>query len=105
MEKNQAVGLVLISVLLIVYMTFFAPKEPPKPVQQKTTTTAGTSPATVSATPANIPDSVRAQALGEFGNVAVGTAVETQLENKNLRVTLSSKGGKVEEVLLKNYKT
>ncbi|MDQ4140104.1 MAG: membrane protein insertase YidC, partial [Bacteroidota bacterium] len=74
MEKNQAVGLVIISVLLIVYMTFFAPKEPPKTAQEKPTTTAGTSQATISATPATIPDSVRAQALGEFGSVAVGTA-------------------------------
>ncbi|PSR53318.1 membrane protein insertase YidC [Adhaeribacter arboris] len=105
MEKNQAVGLVIISVLLIVYMTFFAPKEPPKPVQEKPTTTAGASSTTIAATPANIPDSVRAQALGEFGTVAVGTAEEAHLENKNLRVTLSTKGGKVEEVLLKNYKT
>jgi len=105
MEKNQAVGLVIISVLLIVYMTFFAPKEPPKPVQEKPTATAGTGPTTVAATPENLPDSVRAKALGEFGAAAVGTAEESLLENKDLRITFSSKGGKVEEVLLKNYKT
>ncbi|QNF35160.1 membrane protein insertase YidC [Adhaeribacter swui] len=103
MEKNQAVGLVIISVLLIVYMTFFAPKEPPKPVQEKQTITSITS---SSVNPqVTIPDSVRAKTLGEFGSVAQGTAQESVLENQNLRITLNSKGGKVEEVLLKNYKT
>ncbi|RDC63472.1 membrane protein insertase YidC [Adhaeribacter pallidiroseus] len=104
MEKNQAVGLVIISVLLIVYMTFFAPKAPPKPAQEQQTTTASTNFSTI-ITPATIPDSVRAKTLGEFGALAQGTAQEVILENKNLRITLSNKGGKVDEVLLKNYKT
>lgn len=109
MEKNQAVGLFIISVLLIVYMTFFAPKEQPKPVTEKPTTAVTDSQSTVAPTPENLPDSVRnAQqqaALGEFSKAAVGTAESTVLENKNLRITFSSKGGKVDEVLLKNYKT
>ncbi len=104
MEKNQAVGLVIISVLLIVYMTFFAPKEPPKPVQEKQTSSANINSNTI-ITPAILPDSVRAKTLGEFGSLAQGIAQEVILENKNLRITMSSKGGKVEEVLLKNYKT
>lgn len=105
MEKNQAVGLVIISVLLIVYMTFFAPKEQPKPTPEKPTPAAGISQSTVAPAPANLPDSVRQAALGEFGNAAVGVAEEATLENKNLRVTFTSRGGKVNEVLLKNYKT
>ena len=104
MEKNQAVGLVIISVLLIVYMTFFAPKESPKPVQEKQTTAASTGSNTI-ITPATVPDSVRAKTLGEFGALAQGTAQDVILENKNLRITMSNKGGKVDEVLLKNYKT
>ncbi len=109
MEKNQAVGLVIISVLLIVYMTFFAPKEQPKPTNDKPTTSASTNPGTVAPTPQNIPDSVRqAQlqvTLGAFGAAAAGTVENTTLENKDLRITFTSRGGKVNEVLLKNYKT
>ena len=107
MDKNQAIGLVLISVMLIVYMTFFAPEPPKEPVQTKANPTA-----TVKPTPANAavqPDSVQLlqqqAALGAFGNAATGTAESTVLENENLRITLDSKGGRINEVILKKYKT
>lgn len=109
MEKNQAVGLVIISVLLIVYMTFFAPKEQPKPTTDKPTTSVNANQSAITAIPENLPDSVRATqlqaVLGEFSSAAIGEAENTVLENKNLRITLTNKGGKVDEVLLKNYKT
>src|SRR5690606_18412333 len=42
---------------------------------------------------------------GAFGAAATGEAATATLENQNIRVTFSTKGGQVEEVLLKNYKT
>ncbi|GEO06900.1 membrane protein insertase YidC [Adhaeribacter aerolatus] len=107
MDKNQAIGLVLISVMLIVYMTFFSPEKPKEQPKPKATPTATVKP---SQTPVSGPvDSVQqAQqraALGAFGNVATGTAQKKVLENQNLKITFDSKGGQVDEVLLKKYKT
>lgn len=105
MEKNQAIGLVIISVLLIVYMQFFAPQEPPQPTPNQPTTAAPANPSPIAPAPDNRPDSVRQSQLGAFGAAATGTATETTLENKHLRITLTNQGGKVNEVRLKNYQT
>jgi YidC/Oxa1 family membrane protein insertase len=108
MERNQAVGLFLISALLLVYMFFFSPKPDEKAQQAKTQTTASVTPASVRAADAPLDSAAMAQqkvALGSFGNAAIGTAQKVLLENENLKITFNSKGGAVEEVLLKNYKT
>src|SRR6187549_2701730 len=108
MDRNQAVGLFLISALLLVYMFFFSPKEEKKKAAQPTQTTAATSnQAATSVQPANAPLDSAAQArvaanLGTFGAAATGTAQTSVLENKNLKITFNTKGGAVDEVLLKN---
>jgi YidC/Oxa1 family membrane protein insertase len=108
MDRNQAIGLVLISVMLILYMTFFAP-EPVKEIPQtKGTPTASAQPDAVNPNPSQ-PDSLqmarRQLALGAFGKAATGTAEQAVLQNEKLKVTFNSRGGRVEEVLLKEYKT
>src|SRR4030095_1700818 len=98
MERNQAVGLFLISALLLVYMFFFSPKPDEKAQQAKTQTTTSSTPATVRAADALLDSAAMAQqkvALGSFGNAAVGTAQKVLLENENLKVTFTSKGGAV----------
>lgn len=111
MDKNSTIGMVIISVIIIVYMTWFAP-EPKK----ETPTIKGTPTATAPAAgqqpnnPASIqPDSLemaqRRQALGFFGNAASGTQQTTVLQNENIRVTLDNLGGRIDEVVLKKYKT
>jgi YidC/Oxa1 family membrane protein insertase len=108
MDRNQAIGLVLISVMLILYMTFFAPE----PVQEKTQT-KGTP--TASAQPeggspqGSQPDSIqlarRQMALGAFGKAAAGAPQTSVLQNEKVKITFDSRGGRVHEVLLKEYKT
>ncbi|SNR39662.1 membrane protein insertase YidC [Hymenobacter mucosus] len=100
MDRNSAIGLFLISALLIIYL-FFAPKPKPEPAAEKPKTTATTA-ATASAP---LDSAAATQALGSFGSAAVGTAQTTQLKNENITVTFSSKGGRVEAVRLNNYKT
>ncbi|WP_072144769.1 membrane protein insertase YidC [Hymenobacter sp. AT01-02] len=100
MDRNSAIGLFLISALLIIYL-FFAPKPKPEPAAEKPKTTAATA-ATASAP---LDSAAATQALGSFGSAAVGTAQTTQLKNENITVTFSSKGGRVEAVRLNNYKT
>lgn len=108
MDRNQAIGLVLISVMLIVYMTFFAPEPVQEVPQPKATPTASVQPDAASANGSQ-PDSLqlarRQMALGDFGAAAVGTPEVSVLENNKVKLTLDSRGGQVEEVILKEYKT
>ncbi|GAA3918000.1 membrane protein insertase YidC [Hymenobacter algoricola] len=107
MDKNQATGLFLISALLLVYLFFFAPKKPEdQPAAKATTTTAAAQPGVAPAAPAAPLDSATAaRTLGAFATAAQGTAQQVQLQNPNLTVTFSTKGGQIEAVRLNKYKT
>lgn len=108
MDRNQAIGLVLISVMLIVYMTFFAPEPVQETPQTKGTPAAGVQPDT-GAPKGTQPDSLqlarRQMALGAFGKAAAGTSQQTVLQNDKVKITFDSRGGRVKEVVLKEYKT
>ncbi len=94
MDKNSISGIVLIMAMLLGYQYFFAPKEP---IQTKKETVA-----------------VKPQSPAAKSNTAVAIVADSSiqvkeqlytLENENLRVTLSSFGGKLVSVQLKNYKS
>jgi YidC/Oxa1 family membrane protein insertase len=114
MDRNQLIGITLIFLLLFVYLQFFAPNPQPKQAMKDTaaqladTTKRATTAATPNA-PANPNDSLaREQYRRQYGDFAVAATGETRdvvLENKDLRLTLSTQGGTVKEVLLKKYKT
>jgi len=112
MDKNSTIGLILISVLLFAYFQFFAP-EPIKPTEVVKTeqVSAASKPnqASISAVKATIPDSVliaqSASMYGKFATGVVGVHQEIVLENKDLRITFSTKGGAIKGALLKNFKT
>ena len=116
MDRNQLIGIVLIMAMLVGYQ-LLVPKpvadpakkataqqtQPTKPVSsagQALSLTAGKS-------PANQPlDSVAAKArFGAFAAAATGTAQDIVLENKDMKITFSTEGGRVKEVILKDYKT
>ena len=93
------------SAMLLVYMFFFAPKveeeakNATKPAA--TTTVVRDSVATPTA-----PDSATmVRQLGAFAAAAQGTAQQAQLQNDNLTLTFTSKGGRIEAVRLNGYKT
>ena len=100
MDKNQATGLFLISALLLVYLFFFSPKKPDEKAAGKTPapTTAAAKPA---ATPAAVPALVPEAAL----DTTAGAAKDVTLDNPNLAITFSTRGGRVAAVRLKKYKT
>jgi len=100
MDKNQATGLFLISALLLVYLFFFSPKKPDEKAAGKTPalTTAAAKPA---ATPAAVPALVPEAAL----DTTAGAAKDVVLDNPNLAITFSTRGGRVAAVRLKKYKT
>ncbi|HAR20526.1 MAG TPA: membrane protein insertase YidC [Cytophagales bacterium] len=105
MDRNSTIGLVLISVLLFAYFAFFAP-EPQQTEQKTATTTAQTDVVKPQEkAPVALPDSVLQQQLGSLAPLANGQEKEYVLENKDLKITFSTKGGKVKTVLAKNYQT
>ncbi|WP_345161798.1 membrane protein insertase YidC [Nibribacter koreensis] len=106
MDRNSAIGLGLIAVIMLVYSMFFM-QEPtpatPAPKKTETQVAASTAPAT------QVNDSLvaaqRVAQLGEFSALATGQNQTITLENQVLKLTLGSQGGAVEQVELKNYKT
>ncbi len=120
MDRNQIIGLLLMMAFIAVYFTFFAPKPiPPQelsgqdstaqtPPQPSVSGEKDNHPIDLPETPANVPDSVRAQVqaleYGVFASGANGSAISNTLENAQLRLTFNSLGGLIEEVELKGYK-
>lgn len=107
MDRNQLIGILLILAMLVGYQ-FLVPK--PEPEQKKPAqTTKVTKPTTSSAiagTSTQPLDSAAARAqFGAFASAATGQERAIVLENKDVKLTFSTLGGRVKEVLLKNYKT
>ncbi|WP_162052439.1 membrane protein insertase YidC [Pontibacter pamirensis] len=106
MDRNQAIGFGLIAVLLLAYSFFFSS---PDPEQQAVVIQDTAKVEQLQQTAVVEDDSLvqarRASALGAFGAAATGEANTVSVENQNIQVTFNTKGGQVEEVLLKNYKS
>lgn len=106
-DRNQAIGLVLISAMLIAYFTFFSTPNTDTKKENATSEKIDSSSLVKKADKvAQTLDTIQLQKqYGNFASFATGTETEYTLENENLKIVLSSKGGKVKSVLLKNYKT
>jgi len=113
MDRNTFTGLFLIMIILAGSFYFLKPNEAEMkkaketerldslrkagvtPVQKDTTKTAAIANPTV--------DSLALK--GPFGTAITGTEANTVLENENLLITLSNKGGKITSVEVKGQKT
>lgn len=105
MDRNQAIGFGLIAILLLAYSFFFGSTEPTQQTVQETAKVEQLQTTTAPAEADSLVQARRTAALGSFGAAATGEESMTTLESNNIRVTFNTKGGQVEEVLLKNYKT
>jgi YidC/Oxa1 family membrane protein insertase len=94
----------LIAALLLVYFYWFSPT--PKPVAQNVEPTVRTEAKadTVRRVEA-LPDSVLAATYGDLSTAMKGEETTTLLENEDLKITFSNKGGLIREVELKKFKT
>jgi YidC/Oxa1 family membrane protein insertase len=113
MDKNTFTGFFLIMIIIAASVYFLKPSdsEIKKEIAKKhqdSLKRAGIKPAPLTA--ANT-DTVKAAKVdtallkSPFGATTVGTQKLVTLENKNLRVKLSNKGGRIYSVELKEYKT
>ncbi len=110
MDKNQYIGLILMFGLLAVYFMFFSPDPP---VVEDTTTEqvqTQTTPIDTVRTPAiqSVSDEERLQLdslkYGTFSFATNQTETESILENEDLKITFTNLGGRIKDVVLKNYK-
>ncbi|MEP2772638.1 MAG: membrane protein insertase YidC [Fulvivirga sp.] len=114
MDRNQATGLILIALMVILYFQFFAPETPKPEETPEVAQTESTSPEQSSptiddeTTKSVVNDSVLSEELrqqyGVFAAGASGSESKTTLENDKLSITFSNKGGFPENVVLKRFK-
>lgn len=109
MDRNSAIGLTLIAVLLLVYFNYFSPTPPPVTESSEVTSMDSSAQAVISdtvrlETPV-VSDSLLNQQYGSLGAYMTGTERSITVENNQLSVTLSNKGGIFKQVELKKFKT
>ena len=108
MDKNQIIGISLITVLMLGYFGFMSTQTPETPVATPPAITQTIQKDTAAAHSEQADTALKAQNQREYGDFAAamtGEAKEYKLENKDVVVTLSTKGGTIKSVLLKNYST
>lgn len=113
MDKNQAIGLLLSGLLLVVYFYFFAPQagqevtqtEEPAAQEQVAQEPARQQSPTVAPTAED--DSVQQlrnrERYGVFAGASQGEARQVRVENQDMVLTINTQGGTLDRVMLKNY--
>ncbi len=107
MDRNSAIGLTLIAVLLLVYFNFLAPTPTPEtaqPAQVTSPAIEGSSVKIDSLTQFSKIDSTVIYQYGTLSSFLSGNEESTTIENNDVRISLSNKGF-IKDVQLKNFKT
>jgi YidC/Oxa1 family membrane protein insertase len=119
MDRNSIIGLVLIGILIIGYSIYTRPTQEEIDKYRKQQDSVASLEKTVSKDPvaATVKDTtvspvsdslLREQAKAQFGTFATSASGKEELytmENELIKVTISTKGGKIVNVQLKEYKT
>ena len=119
MDKNQVTGLVLISLLLLVYFYFFAPKPPKQPPAQPQVETVQPEadsvakqqqviqepPVQIQSDIIESVDTIQNEPTGPLASMLTGKEEEILIENDVAKFTFSTLGGSLSSVELKNFKT
>ncbi|AFM04925.1 membrane protein insertase, YidC/Oxa1 family, N-terminal domain protein [Bernardetia litoralis DSM 6794] len=109
MDKNQTIGLVLMSALLIAYMFFFSPSQEEQQEKQRTEqiqdSTRIAQEALAATQNGQNSESSQPIELDSATKALIADAKEIVLENDNIKVALSSLGAEILNVELKNYET
>jgi YidC/Oxa1 family membrane protein insertase len=110
MDRNQFIGLIVMLVFITVYFQFFAPE--PIPIEEssnKTEVNSDTTTSSISTQPETILSDSAMTRLNEmkygvFSPRAKGIAKEIEVENDDLKLKFSTKGGLLTYVELKEFK-
>lgn len=105
MDRNSAIGLTLIAVMLLAYFYWFSSS--PTPAEPAPVTESVQAP--VDSTTTNeapvVADSVLAQQYGDAATLMKGTEAVEAIETEDVKISFSSKGGVIKELELKHFKT
>jgi YidC/Oxa1 family membrane protein insertase len=110
MDKNQVTGLVLISLLLFIYIYFFAPKPSQVPEVQESAESidsisqAGTIKDNFSQISAKN-DSIASGQTGDYAKLFSGTEKEIRVSTRDVVYIFSTRGGSIKDVMLNDYLT
>lgn len=99
MDRNSAIGLTLIAVLLWVYFTWFAPQPTPAPEASPVPAAADSLRSSTNVTPQQPADTTLLTAAPMMAEEL------TRIETEDMVLTFTNKGGILREVELKKYKT
>ena len=114
MDKNQITGLVLISLLLFIYIYYFAPKQAPKTPQKnqssqteqvQDTLRSSVQTRSIASDSGRPADTLRTPVTGEYSSALTGESKNITIENQDAVFTFSTEGGRIREVRLKKYHT
>ncbi|MFP4096654.1 MAG: membrane protein insertase YidC [Cyclobacteriaceae bacterium] len=114
MDKNQAIGLLLSGLLLVIYFQFFAPEATP-PVEDNPQEEQNEQPPSAQQSindadeiPFEEADSLRLtqdrQKFGVFAPAARGESQMVEVETEDLLMNIDTRGGTIRQVVLKDYK-
>jgi YidC/Oxa1 family membrane protein insertase len=109
MDRNQIIGMALITSMFVVYMYFFKPDIPLQDEKIQDTSISVASDQTQNSNQSVELDSIQKEAnklrLGSLSSAVEGSEELFVIENEDIQVTFSNKGGKISKVLLKQYLT
>ena len=116
-NKNAMIGMVLILLILLGWNMFTAPSQAELDLKKRADDSIAhvqrindslQKAAPVSQLPPSVNDSFKqvqlANEMGQFSALAVGTEQMSVLENEDIKVTFTNKGGRIQSVLLKKFK-
>ncbi len=123
MEKNNLIGITIIFILFYVWVRYNAPTEAEMQAMQATQDSIAmvqahadsiarlggvvADPIIVASGDSTVVDSIMAvrrnQKFGSFADQANGTEQTSVLENDQFKITFTNKGGRIKQVLLKDY--
>ncbi len=103
MDKNQTIGIVLISVMLLIYLAFF--NETPKPTQKPVTPQQQQKVENQTVKPIIETVKNNIDSNNVFAAANKGTAEDIILENTKVKLVFSTLGGKIKSAELKDYVT
>jgi YidC/Oxa1 family membrane protein insertase len=110
MDKNQATGLILFAAVILIYSLFFASSPEIPPIEQTPQETEAQTLVTpqvpaIEVLPDSLVDAQRISKYGALASLTVGEEENVILENDKVKITFSTKGAQIKEVILKEFKS
>jgi len=105
MDRNSAIGLTLIAGMMMVYFFWLSPQPEKSQTQAASPTTTESVTKPVATPEPVITDSVLTATYGDLSAAFKGEEKLTSIETADLKINFSNKGGVIQYLELKNYKT